>query len=162
MSAWKKFFQPYHDWRWGVSRAAWDGKDCFLEAIAVLPWLPLPRVSSEAWVGVVPFIMARVCCQSLLLCGAVGICLGVVLLSRSACRTQPLCSTSWCPAWSCEQRSKAVFILPVPHFRGNYEGIQRFKAWKGFRPSCAFILDSLICDSSRRYFIKINQEVHIS
>lgn len=41
--------------------------------------LPLPRVSSEVCVGEDPFIMAQVCCQSLLLCVAVGICLGVVL-----------------------------------------------------------------------------------
>lgn len=41
--------------------------------------LPLPRVSSEVCVGEDPFIMAQVCCQNLLLCVAVGICLGVVL-----------------------------------------------------------------------------------
>lgn len=56
-----------------MSRAAWEGKDCFLEAIIVLPRLPLPRVSSEVCVGGDPFIMAQVCCQSLLLCVAVRV-----------------------------------------------------------------------------------------
>lgn len=51
MSAWKKFFHPYQDWRWGVSHEAWDGRDRFPEAMIVLLLPPLPRVSSEACVG---------------------------------------------------------------------------------------------------------------
>lgn len=146
MSAWKKFFQPYHDWRigrvpcslgWGRLGRGSHGRTriasrkqselrgvCRRRAIHHGPGLlsgPAPVCGSALELCCFHHFTLRL--QNAALCALLG------LVSRGA-------------------RQSSIFL--VPHFHGNNnEGSQHFKVWKGFRPSYAFSLGFLICDSSR-------------